>query len=288
MRFLHRLNCLKNEIINEFLIKYGTQPNVLSIDETIDYIIKNQCSVSRYGDGELDLMLNISMYYQNESDALSSALTNVFNSNLSNHIVCLADFFEFDRLYTKPSVIYSKKLLKDFRHKYMSLFNLKKTYYNTNVTRPYMIYKDKTKAPLQFKKWMQVWDGKDVLILEGEKTRFGVGNDLLSTALSVQRILCPSSNAFDKYDDILKLALKYGKDKVILIALGATATVLAYDLAKEGMFAIDIGHLDIEYEWMLRGATEKCEIKGKYSTGKFTETDIANLQCYKNSIITKI
>ena len=28
---------------------------------------------------------------------------------------------------------------------------------------------------------------------------------------------------------------------------------IAYDLAKEGYWAIDIGHLDLEYEWFLKG-----------------------------------
>ena len=51
---------------------------------------------------------------------------------------------------------------------------------------------------------------------------------------------------------------------MILIALGPTATVLAYDLCKEGYQAIDIGHIDIEYEWLLRKATSKIKIKNKY------------------------
>ena len=38
-------------------------------------------------------------------------------------------------------------------------------------------------------------------------------------------------------------------DCLFLVALGPTATVLAYDLTKHGAQAIDIGHLDIEYEW---------------------------------------
>ena len=44
---------------------------------------------------------------------------------------------------------------------------------------------------------------------------------------------------------------------MIIIALGPTATVLAYDLAKEGYQALDMGHFDIEYEWYLRNATKK-------------------------------
>ena len=44
---------------------------------------------------------------------------------------------------------------------------------------------------------------------------------------------------------------KLSKNKLILIALGPTATVLSYDLYKLGYHVIDIGHADIEYEWFL-------------------------------------
>nr|WP_295113751.1 GT-D fold domain-containing glycosyltransferase [uncultured Methanobrevibacter sp.] len=48
------------------------------------------------------------------------------------------------------------------------------------------------------------------------------------------------------------------------MALGPTATVLSYDLAEEGYYALDIGHLDIEYEWFLRKATKKIAIENKW------------------------
>ena len=44
-----------------------------------------------------------------------------------------------------------------------------------------------------------------------------------------------------------------------------TATVLAYDLAKAGYWAIDLGHLDLEYEWFLSGKTERFAVKGKFT-----------------------
>ena len=47
-----------------------------------------------------------------------------------------------------------------------------------------------------------------VLLVEGEKSRLGVGNDLFENTGSVKRILCPSENAYEKYDEILKEILK--------------------------------------------------------------------------------
>lgn len=37
-----------------------------------------------------------------------------------------------------------------------------------------------------------------------------------------------------------------------MIAMGATATVLAYNLALAGFQELDIGHIEMEYEWMPR------------------------------------
>lgn len=51
---------------------------------------------------------------------------------------------------------------------------------------------------------------------------------------------------------------------MFLLALGPTATVLAYDLCKIGFQAIDIGHLDIEYEWFNQGANDKVNVANKY------------------------
>nr|WP_256218532.1 GT-D fold domain-containing glycosyltransferase [Bacillus sp. MUM 116] len=48
------------------------------------------------------------------------------------------------------------------------------------------------------------------------------------------------------------------------MAFGPTATVLSFDLANCGYQAIDIGYIDIEYEWFLQKAEEKSPVKNKY------------------------
>ena len=47
---------------------------------------------------------------------------------------------------------------------------------------------------------------------------------------------------------------------MFLISLGVAAKFLAEKLFLEGYRALDIGNLDMEYEWYLRGAVEKEEI----------------------------
>ena len=66
-----------------------------------------------------------------------------------------------------------------------------------------------------------------------------------------------------------------------------TATVLSRDLAHQGIQSIDLGHIDIEYEWMLSNVQSKVPIKGKYTNetavGKIVEQ--VSDATYKSQII---
>ena len=81
--------------------------------------------------------------------------------------------------------------------------------------------------------------------------------------------------------------MECSKEYVVLIALGPTATVLAYDLNAKGYQALDIGHIDIEYEWYLQKAKWKTKIENKYvnEAGGFTGQEELNDKEYQTSII---
>ena len=155
-----------------------------------------------------------------------------------------------------------------------------------------MDYVDKSNCKNKIENIKRIWEKRDILIVEGEKTKLGVGNDLFQNAKTINRIIAPSKNAFDVYERILEEAYSNGKDKLILISLGPTATILASDLSKKGYQGIDIGHIDIEYEWFLSNANDKVPVKGKYvneakSKGDLSDEDIEDEE-YKKSIINII
>lgn len=54
----------------------------------------------------------------------------------------------------------------------------------------------------------EVFLNRDIVIIEGELTRFGVNNDLLSKAKSIKIILVPAKNAFNYYDNIFQKSKK--------------------------------------------------------------------------------
>ena len=116
-----------------------------------------------------------------------------------------------------------------------------------------------------FENLKKIWANRKCVFIEGKYTALGVGNDLFSGTESIQRIIGPAENAFHAYDKILECCKDQTKDKLFLLALGPTATVLAYDLCKMGYQAVDIGHIDLEYEWFLKGQGCRTEIVGKYN-----------------------
>ena len=85
--------------------------------------------------------------------------------------------------------------------------------------------------------------------------------------------------------------MEQNKDALYLIALGPTATILAYDLFKNGRQAIDVGHVDIEYEWFCRKVDKKIKIPNKYVNEVNAGNGVAdNLEDeeYQSQIIAKI
>ena len=153
------------------------------------------------------------------------------------------------------------------RREHLKLLEPDRLYYNAYMTRPYVMYKDnQTNAPQErFAQLKEIWDQRDCVFVEGNMTGLGVGNDLFDNAQSVKRILAPARNAFSQYANILECCRSQPKDKLFLLALGPTATVLAYDLFRAGYQAVDIGHLDLEYEWFLKGEGCRTAVAGKYN-----------------------
>ena len=125
--------------------------------------------------------------------------------------------------------------------------------------------------------------GRDVILVEGERTKQGIGNDLFNNTKSIKRIICPRKNSFQVYNKILNTILKFNKKYLILISLGPNATILSYDLCKIGYQAVDIGHINLEYKFFLRNVTKnKLSSKKKIKTKEFLESQkIYYKQIYK-------
>lgn len=268
---------------------------VYSVEETLDKMLEGPVSVSRFGDGELHWMcMDEQDSFQRNSPELSLRLREVLSSRLEGHIVCLPPELAAPQRDAVPSSVrYWKRTVAACGRRWAGLIDLDRPYYNASVSRLYIKYRSAAAAEACFPRWKQLWDRREVLLIEGEQTRFGVGNDLLANAARVQRLLAPARNAFDRYAGILEQGRRLGAGKLILIALGPAATVLAYDLARCGCWAVDVGHLDIEYDWFRMGTERKTAVRGKYvneagGASAFAELDEEDLAEYRSQIAGSI
>lgn len=239
-------------------------PNVMSMEETINYIIDNHCSVSRYGDGELKLISGESIRFQDFDLELAQRLAETLKGN-GKVLVCISDIFDYPKWMKQRAYEYTWRIVAKNRKVWTSHLNLEYLYGNAFISRPYFDWEDKTSTSSWFEKLKKIWDNQNIVFIEGSKSRLGYNNDLFKNAKSIRRILCPVRDAYSVYKQILEEAEKQPHDVLFLLALGPTATVLAEDLAEVGYWAIDIGHIDVEYEWFKLRATEKIPVQSKYT-----------------------
>ena len=237
----------------------------LSTNETINYILEHKSSICRFGDGEFSLMKDKQgPRFQQYDCELDRRLTDILRNHsvLPLLLICVPHAFsmENDDLSYKAKLFWNRYIkhfpLSIYRMMYGGLFG------DAHITRPYMDYIKTENRYIEsgrvFTKLKCLWRGRSVLVVEGEKSRLGVGNDLFNDCLKVSRILCPPENAWKVYNSILKTTEKeMSSYEIIVIALGPTATVLAYDLALRGAWALDIGHVDVEYEWFNKRSQKK-------------------------------
>lgn len=276
----------------------GKKPSVVDEDGTVAFLLKNKCSVARFGDGEFLWMLQKrqSGNFEKNSPELAKRLYEVLTIPKKDLIICIPNVFSGLRGLKKKTRTYWEGFFIKNGNQVIKLLPEDKKYFDTQFTRPYMDYLiGNRNFKNKFREIQKIWNNRNLLIVEGEQSRFGVNSDLISNAKSIKRILCPSKNAFEIYDKILASVQKEAQkidDVLILVSLGPAATLLAFDLCDEFQ-TIDIGHLDVEYNWFKMHASRKVAIPGKYvnelKNKKFiSELSSDELLEYKKQIISKI
>lgn len=290
------LENLDYEIYAETEVVCNQCPKIIDVDRTVELLLKNKKCLARFGDGEFEIMCGRNRArFQDTDKELGERLKEALHSTNDNLMIAIADnYAQLEKYSDEGAEAIRSYLSRKVRKQHIELLDLDREYYDAYISRPYIMYRDKKKAGKRFNNIRKIWDRQDVLVVEGEYTRFGVGNDLLDCAATVSRILVPSKNAFSKYEEIRVEVRRQGRDKLILAILGPTATVLAYDLAREGYWIIDIGQLDVEYEWYLRGVEQKCDIPYKTVSEVMQYGEILTdeseeyIQRYQKEIISKI
>ncbi len=282
-----------------FYLRTKYRLRIMSSQKTIKYIKRNKCSIARFGDGEFDLILKSrDQWFQKRSEKLSVELIRVLRTKNEKLLLCVPRCLNTVRNCNDHSKNFWIEWGRRNGH-HMEIVEMIRSHAGTSyvfgdaqITRPYIDWKTEKRACTLFPELKTLWKDKRVLIVEGDQTRLGVGNDLFDGAKEVQRILAPAEGAFEVSNDIRNTIIEHYNGQLVLLALGPTATILAAELSEKNIQALDIGNIDIEYEWFLRGAKERIAIPGKYTTEAKDAIGRAFTECndekYLNEIIERI
>lgn len=241
-------------------------PKIMSMEQTLELVMAENKSLARYGDGEFEMMRgNVRPWFQTPDELLTKKLKKYFADKDSRVLIAIADDFgNLEKFNTDAADAIREYMMPDVREEIMSYIDMQYIYGDAYVSRPYILYNDHSQADRVFRLFKQLWKDRNILIVEGKYSRLGVANDLFDSAKSVRRIICPEKNVFSIYDKVKECIIENTNNgDLVLVSLGPTATLLAYELTFDNIQTIDIGQIDNEYEWFLMKASTRKQICGK-------------------------
>lgn len=241
------LDGIKYELADD--LKNLTRPNIAPPDITIAKLASESASICRFGDGEFMLIEGLDIPFQKFDPVLSSRLKDVLQSNVKEILIgipycyysSLATMRPFQRDFMRSWVAKNRDKISELTHP-------DRQYYDTGCTQMYAMYES-----MDFKAYFdsirKLWRERDIVIICGKTIFDQINENIFDCASSVEFQYAPSTNAFENYDEILRSAKNITKSKLIIVILGPTATVLAYDLALAGYQALDMGHIAKDYDY---------------------------------------
>lgn len=240
----NHINYLKYELKDDIVNLYV--PNILSVKDSAKYILENKKSLIRYGDGEFKIMTGSVAVFQKKNKTLTKRLNEIFDSRDENiaigipYICC----HSLNGIIAQDDKI-SRRFLIDFYGKNIDWI-INRVQKGRTYLEATMFAHDNIKYSCEIVR--EIWKNKDIAVIAGDRVFKNIKYNVFDCAKSIEYIYAPTIDAYDKYDEILANAKKIDKNKIVCIILGPTATVLAYDLAKEGYQALDLGHIVKAYD----------------------------------------
>lgn len=262
---------IKKKINN--MLKYANLPKykdfskikskVLLEKETLQYIVENKCSVSRYGDGEIGFLLfdKFKHFFQPNNKELQSKLKFILKNPVDNCLICLPKWMFY------PSDVQWYKNCQS-----MYFFAFRKYILDNYNYGAANIFTSESFDQGNYDKIIEIWKDKPIVIITGKNSAFIEDDRLFRKDKIVKIIETKAVDAFSDYDNIINQVVtdkNITKDCIIVASLGLTATVLAYDLSKIGYRCIDIGNITNAYKYFMKEmpAADDLRITGDFVDG---------------------
>ena len=224
-------------------------PKIKTVDESIDDILKHHFSVARFGDGEFQLMSGNGIPLQRFDPILQQRLTQVFKSNDDKLKIAIVRAMWFNKSnLVDLTKHFWRKMGPQFRKTILPYLNTNQVYLAAEMTLAYTAFKDYD-FRMYFDKLRKIWDKRDIVIVCGTSVFDKITHNIFDNSKSIEYVYAKSVDAFDEYEILKNKIVTLPKDKIIILILGPTAKVLAYDLSKAGFQALDMGHIAKAYDW---------------------------------------
>lgn len=217
------------------LSPFKTNIKIIKDDEMIDYVIKNNLSIIRYGDGEFRIIESKKgIHYQDFNQKLCDEMEELFYkySIESKYLLSVPYFFN-------ENIDWYKKMPYSFTSCFAKCRMFFRKKYNKN-----MIYGDAFLFKKGNKKiYEKLWKNEKKLILIHNDIKWAKSLEK-EYNIKVDFIEIPKKNSYDKIDNIEKRIKEINENKKtkILISGGPMSKALIYRLSKEEYIIYDTGH----------------------------------------------
>ena len=150
-------------------------PTIRSGEELLKKILLEGNSLCRFGDGEFEIMRGRERpWFQNVEKNLSKRLCEIIRSHKSDIIITIPANFGDLSMYKEESADDIRAYMADgTRESIMGYIDPDGVYYDAYVSRPYIIYKDCMIADKIFLLFKAIWEGRNVILVEGRYARNG-------------------------------------------------------------------------------------------------------------------
>lgn len=228
---------------------YFEKYTFLDAEQTLNYLLKSEKSFIRFGDGEFNFLYGIETHFQKYDPFLKSILLEIVKNHTPNSSYILGiPILPIEKI--NYNSLQKKRKLKTWIRTEMFMKNKlsEKCVYGD----PFIFRRAAVNEKLNISK---LWENKIVLLV-GSLTKYFRYRQLEITKKQYL-IDCPNNNAFKEWKNIINNILEViainnlnKEDIVILISLGPTAKVIAYELSKKDLIVYDIGHhFDLKYRY---------------------------------------
>ena len=244
------INELKNTVGN---LVYEMQdmnlkiPTIVTYEETFSAIINQRRSLARFGDGEFLILVGESIDFQEHDVNLEMKLKEVLSSCDNRLLIGIPNAFGTLEKRTNEVKQYWRNFMIQYRDMIYTFIDFEKEYHGAGFSRP----SGGSLGNLeQFRKHFElmrsIWEDRKCVLLSSEILD---KDSVYSNAKNLHQIKVPDKNAFSQYESLKEEVLKYNpQEYLVLLSIGPTATVLAYELMLKGYQAIDIGHANVDYK----------------------------------------